>query len=68
MRNLRYNTEDICQRLSYRIANVRKNAIHHATAAITKQHGVIGIETLHVNGMLKNHRLAKSIVDASFTE
>lgn len=56
------------QRLYYRIACVRKDAIHKATTSITRRYGVIGIESLNVNGMLKNRSLAKSIADASFSE
>ena len=56
------------QLLHYRIACVRKDAIHKATTAITKQYGVIGIEDLNVSGMLKNHKLANAVSDASFSE
>jgi putative transposase len=56
------------QTLYSRIRNVRKNAIHQATTAITKPYGVIGIEDLHVAGMLKNHNLANAVSDASFSE
>lgn len=55
-------------RVHYKISCVRKDAIHKATTAITRQYGVIGIESLNVNGMLKNHTLAMSIADASFSE
>lgn len=56
------------QQLYYKIACVRKNALHKATTAITKRYGVIGIESLNINGMVKNRKLAKSILDASFSE
>jgi putative transposase len=55
-------------RLHYRIACVRKDAIHKATTTITKSFGVIGIEDLNVSGMVKNHSLAGAISDASFAE
>lgn len=55
-------------RVHSRIACVRKDAIHKATTMITKSFGVIGIEDLNVSGMMKNHRLASAISDASFAE
>lgn len=55
--------------LHYRIACTRKDAIHQATSAvIAKQPSVIGIESLNVVGMAKNHCLARSMADASLAE
>jgi putative transposase len=58
-----------------KIANMRQDALHKATSLLvakTKPAGqrpsVIVLEHLHVAGMLKNHRLAQSIADASFYE
>jgi len=55
-------------RLDVRIANIRKNAIHEITTYLAKTKSVNVVETLNVNGMLKNHCLAKSIADAAFGE
>ena len=55
-------------KLHYRIACIRKDAIHKATTAIVKRAAVIGIETLNVKGMKANHCLAKAVSDASMSE
>ena len=54
--------------LHARIANIRRDAIHKMTSAIVKSASVIVIESLNVAGMLKNHRLARSLSDASLSE
>ena len=54
--------------LHARISNIRKDAIHKMTSAITKSASVVVIESLNVAGMLKNHHLAKSLADASLSE
>lgn len=59
---------DRLRKLHCRIANIRKDAIHKATTEIVKAFSVVVLEDLNVSGMAKNHRLAGSILDASFRE
>jgi putative transposase len=55
-------------RQHYRIACIRQHALHQATSAIAKRAAVVGIESLHVAGMLQNRRLARALSDASLAE
>ncbi len=55
-------------RLHARIANIRQDALHQLTTSLTRRFPVIGIEDLNVAGMMKNRRLARSIVDMGFFE
>ena len=55
-------------RLHYRIANIRRNAQHQLTTQLVNDYDVIGIEDLHVKGMMKNRRLSRSIADMGFGE
>lgn len=54
--------------LHYRIASIRKDAIHKATTAIANAFGVVVLEDLNAAGMVKNHHLAGAVSDASFRE
>jgi putative transposase len=55
-------------KLHARIGNIRKDALHKLTTDLTRNYGVVGIEDLNVSGMVKNRRLARSIMDMSFFE
>ena len=52
-------------KLHYRIANIRKDAIHKATTKIANHFETIYLENLNVTGMTKNHSLAGAILDAA---
>ena len=55
-------------RIHARVANQRLDGLHKLTTWLTEKHSDISIEDLHVAGMVKNRRLAKSIADAAFGE
>jgi putative transposase len=52
----------------YRVANIRKDALHKATTLLTKTKSVVVLENLNVSGMLKNHHLAQAIADVGMQE
>ena len=66
--NNRKKAVHIVAKLHRRIVNQRKDSIHKATTAITKQASVIVIESLNVAGMIKNRKLSRSLSDASLGE
>lgn len=49
-----------------KIASKRKDHLHKVSAKLISENQVICAETLNVDGMLKNHHLAKSIAAQSF--
>src|SRR5262249_23572148 len=62
-------------RIHFRIACIREDALHQASAQITaktkttsERPQAIILEDLNVSGMLNNHRLAQSIADVGMRE
>ena len=55
-------------RIHFRVANIRKDALHQATTYLTKTKSAIVLENLNVSGMLKNHCLAQAISDVGMYE
>jgi putative transposase len=67
--NNRIKSKTKVQRIYYRISNQRKDAIHKMTSSLarTKPRYIV-LEDLNVKGMMKNHKLAGAVADASFFE
>ena len=55
-------------RIHEKIVNQRKDVLHKATTSAVRESQAIAVEDLNVRGMEMNHRLAKSVADASMSE
>jgi putative transposase len=59
-------TEDRVRRLHERVANLRTEQAHQLTTTLTREFGVIGVESLNIRGMQANRRLARHIADVGW--
>lgn len=65
------NREKAKQKLAkayYKIKCQKEWFLHNLTTSLVKENEVIGIEDLNVSGMMKNHKLARSIQELSAFE
>lgn len=54
-------------RLYYRLTCLRDDVLHKLTTKLAHEYGIIGIEALHVKGLMHNRRLARSFSDAALS-
>jgi putative transposase len=59
-------TEERVQRLHERVSHVRREQAHRLTTALTREYGLVAVESLNIAGMQQNSRLARHISDAGW--
>ena len=59
-------TKQKLARLHEKITNRRNDFLHKVTKKLIDENQAIALETLNIDGMMKNHKLAQAIQDASW--
>ena len=57
-------TENRLRRIHRRVANVRWEQSHQLTTYLTREYGIVGVETLAIKNLTANRRIARPIADA----
>jgi putative transposase len=55
-------------KMHLKVKNIRNDHLHKVTTKIIRENQTVYLETLNVQGMMKNHCLAGAIADAAFYE
>jgi putative transposase len=59
-------TDDRIRRLHERVANVRREQAHRLTTMLTREYGLVAVESLNIAGMVRDRHLARHISDAGW--
>lgn len=66
--NNRYKARLKVAKLHEKVSNIRRDNLNKVTTKLVQENQLIAVETLNVKGMMKNHKLAQAIGDASWGE